>query len=241
MDANGTCEAEHAFEISGTVDGAMSSVSGIVSGGNGDVNLAEGAAHVRIVTISDKNGIPINGLDVDSAQIEVKDTSEADGDHLVFAFAKNADDAHAAAELREADAVEGDDNVDPPVEAVFAAANPQDAAVSSGKDGAYPLGISASDDKVGTHSFSVTIGIGHAKAKKTADADGNPLDAHIGLRHQGSGGHERDQPGRRRTAVRRRRHPVGRRRVASRLLNDRRSPPPAVTGAPRSMPKRSCP
>ena len=32
---------------------------------------------------------------------------------------------------------------------------------------------------VGSHSFSVTIGVGHAKAKKTADADGNPLEAHI--------------------------------------------------------------
>ena len=177
VDANGTCEAEHAFAISGTVDGAMSSVSGIVSGGNGNVNLAEDGAHVRIVTLRDKNEIPINGLDVTSAQTQVKDTSAADGTHLLFAFAKSADAAKAAAEVREA--VVDDPNTDDVDETVNLPTNPADGAVASGKDGAYPLGISASDDKVGLHSFSVTIGEGHAKAVKTADADGNPLEAHI--------------------------------------------------------------
>ena len=52
--------------------------------------------------------------------------------------------------------------------------------MASGKDGAYPLGISA----LGRHGRHARL-LGHdwrgdnAKVKKTADADGNPLEAHI--------------------------------------------------------------
>lgn len=176
VDADGACEAEVSFSAAGAVNGEMSSVSGIVSGAEGNVNLAEGLGHVRVITLRDKDGIPINGLSGADAQITVTDKSEADGDHLLFDFGKNAKEALAAANERDAEA---DTTVTPNIPAVDGADNPASGAISSGKDGAYYLGISANSATVGSHAFEVAIGAGNAKATKTVDADGNPLEAHI--------------------------------------------------------------
>ncbi len=152
VDENGTREAGVAFAGTGAVDESMSSVGPIVSGGQ--MNLGDGDAHVRIVTLRDKNGVPINGLD---SGVEVKNVK---GANLGFAFDESAAKALAKAKKT------GDDA--PPI------ANPK--LMGAGEDGEYALGIRALTDTVGLHAFTVKIG----KVTKAADHDGNPLEAHIG-------------------------------------------------------------
>ena len=154
VDDNGTCEAGVAFAVADGIDGDMSLVGPIVSGAQGQVHLGEGDAHVRIVTLRDKNGVPINGLD---SGVEVKNVK---GANLGFAFDESAAKALAKAKKT------GDDA--PPT------ANPQ--LVGTGEDGEYVLGIRALTDTVGLHAFTVKIG----KVTKAADHDGNPLEGHIG-------------------------------------------------------------
>ena len=154
LDLGGGNTFAHAFSASGAVDADMSSVSAISSG---DENLAAGGAHVRMLNLRDKNGIPVPGSTED---ITVADTSDEAG--LGFAWGK--DDAAVDTAL-----LDTDNSLTGPATSAGAA------------EGAYPLTIAAlTETEVGaTYSFSVQIGTDATKAKKT-DADDYPLEAHVG-------------------------------------------------------------
>ncbi len=167
LDLPGGGTLEHAFAISGHPDKDMSSVGAAGS----PVNLKAGAEHTRMVTLRDANGTPV--------------MLPAIGDDPTSPAAGSAPTVIKVTE----DETPGD--------LIFTVGN-----AKADAPGVYPITIKASEESatgvtpvtrnatVGNHAFKVAIhqlGLAVDAAttanrvvEKSADADGDPLEAHVG-------------------------------------------------------------
>ncbi|MDE2751777.1 MAG: hypothetical protein OXI83_04300 [Gemmatimonadota bacterium] len=157
----GGTSVEHAFAIAGNPDGEMSTISAI----SGKVNLAPGGSHERSLTLRDANGSVVTGLPPNVSTDPASPTTRSAASFVTLKVNEGAD-------------------------ITVALANEETSAGS----GAYKLTITAvcgeddttadvlcdgdedDDAEVGLHGFTVTID----DTEKTADEDGNPLEAHVG-------------------------------------------------------------
>ena len=172
---------EHAFAIAGNPDGDMSSVGAAGT----PVNLGPNASHDRMVTLRDANGTPVPlPVGRTAEQITNNDTVvDGSSELLILPAVVEAD----AADPQITFTVGNDHEKDQPgVYKLTIQANP----VTAADPDADPAVVASGPDaKSGSHAFTVAIrnlattgtdGSGAEVVKKTTDADGNPLEAHVG-------------------------------------------------------------
>ena len=165
LDLPGGGSVEHAVAIAGHPDADMSSVSAAGS----PVNLGPGDSHKREVTLRDVNGTPVPGS---ASVISAAETDAKDQDLILSAASAKAGAAGVYEITITANSVEADD-VDTNTDGSIA-----DDEVVGRRD------TLTRDADVGFHAFSVTITqLGESPedvVKKEADANGDPIQAHVG-------------------------------------------------------------
>ena len=158
LDLAGGGAIEHAFAIAGDPDGEMSSVGAAAT----PVHLSGGESHKRLVTLLDANGTPVTL----PANTEPNATPTPRSAPALVSWDLGTD-AEIAVTIADAQKTDS-----PGIYELTITADCSDddttAAVACDGDG--------DDASVGLHSFTVTID----ETEKTTDADGNPLEAHVG-------------------------------------------------------------
>ena len=165
IDLPGGETIEHAIAVAGNPDADMSTVSAAGS----PAHLGLGDGHKRTVSLRDANGTPVPG----SAGVIVVAETKADPRDLYFAdvAAKSGSPGDYTLTIW-ANEEQSDDIPD--------STDTADEDESEVKGGIPDAG--SRDAALGVHAFTVRInklGSTTQVVKKTADADGNPLEAHI--------------------------------------------------------------
>ena len=161
---------EHPFAIAGDPDADMSSVGAAGS----PVNLGPGTSHKRLVSLRDANGtavpLPANAADGQTAVagspdllISAAKVTAADPIEITVGDVDAKKPGVIEITITADPAVEADDAEDPPVVASDGAAA-----------GVYAFTVAIRDLATADDSTGKEV------TKKTTDADGNPLEAHVG-------------------------------------------------------------
>ena len=167
LPAGGT--VEHSIAVAGNPDGDMSSVSAAAS----PLNLGLGNSHEREITLRDAHGtaVPLNAAGI-AASIGVAETDDDDKDLWLDVAAKSG-----ASGVYVLTVTANEDETDDIAAAEAQGDDPAVEAETVGREDG-----DTRDADVGLHAFSVTIknlAGDNDGVEKTADADGNPLEAHV--------------------------------------------------------------